>query len=63
MKAIFWDRLFLGLIVVFAAVLLLTGSWFSYTSTFDTGTVGLMSVNIVHGDRPLFFMVSRISVP
>ncbi|MBA3006395.1 MAG: glycosyltransferase family 39 protein [Proteobacteria bacterium] len=55
MKAIFWDRLFLGLIVVFAAVLLLTGSWFSYTSTFDTGTVGLMSVNIVHGDRPLFF--------
>lgn len=49
------DRLLLGAIVVLAAVLLLTGSWFNYTSTFDTGTVGLMSINIAQGDRPLFF--------
>jgi 4-amino-4-deoxy-L-arabinose transferase-like glycosyltransferase len=55
MKTHLLDRLFLAVIVVLAAILLLTGSWFSYTSTFDTGTVGLMSVNIVHGDRPLFF--------
>ncbi|MBU0664965.1 MAG: glycosyltransferase family 39 protein [Proteobacteria bacterium] len=55
MKANLLDRFFLGSIIVLAALLLLAGSWFSYTSTFDTGTVGLMSVNIVHGDRPLFF--------
>lgn len=47
--------MFLGFIILAAAALLLAGSWFSYTSTFDTGTVGLMSVNIVQGDRPLFF--------
>ncbi|MBU0944953.1 MAG: glycosyltransferase family 39 protein [Proteobacteria bacterium] len=46
---------FLGVILFTAAVLLVAGSWFSYTSTFDTATVGLMSVNIVQGDRPLFF--------
>ncbi len=33
----------------------LIGSWLAYTATFDTGTVGLMAVNIVQGDRPLFF--------
>jgi hypothetical protein len=43
-------------IVAAAAVLLLTGSWYSYTSTFDTATVGLMSVNICKGaSYPLFF--------
>jgi hypothetical protein len=47
--------LLLGAILFSAAALLLLGSWYSYTSTFDTGTVGLMSVNIVNGDRPLFF--------
>ncbi len=55
MKAYVSDRLLLAAIVALAAVLLLMGSWFNYTSTFDTGTVGLMSVNIVQGDRPLFF--------
>jgi len=38
-----------------AAVMLTVGSWYSYTSTFDTATVGLMSVNILQGERPLFF--------
>ena len=50
-----FHRLFLGAILLLAALLLLCGSWFSYTSTFDTATVGLMSVNILQGDRPLFF--------
>ena len=50
-----FQRLSLGAILFSAAALLLLGSWYSYTSTFDTGTVGLMSVNIVNGDRPLFF--------
>ncbi len=48
-------RLLLGAIFCSAALLLLSGSWFCYTSTFDTATVGLMSVNILEGDRPLFF--------
>ncbi len=55
MRANMSDRLWLAAIMALAAVLLLMGSWFNYTSTFDTGTVGLMSVNIVQGDRPLFF--------
>lgn len=50
-----FQRFFLGIILFSAAALLLAGSWFSYTSTFDTATVGLMSVNILQGDRPLFF--------
>lgn len=49
------SRWLLGAIFTAAAVLLLAGSWYSYTSTFDTATVGLMSVNIAQGDRPLFF--------
>ena len=30
-------------------------SWYCYVSNFDTGTVGLMAVNILDGERPLFF--------
>ncbi len=45
----------LAAVVASAALLLLSGAWFCYTSTFDTATVGLMSVNILNGDRPLFF--------
>ncbi|GAB4332526.1 MAG: hypothetical protein Kow0089_00420 [Desulfobulbaceae bacterium] len=48
-------RTYLGIIFLAAAALLLTGSWLSYTSTFDTATVGLMSVNISGGERPLFY--------
>ncbi|HEB69615.1 MAG TPA: hypothetical protein ENI88_08340 [Desulfobulbus sp.] len=48
-------RLALAGILLSAAFLLLVGSWFCYTSTFDTATVGLMSVNILHGERPLFY--------
>ncbi len=48
-------RLALVGIILSAAVLLLVGSWFCYTSTFDTATVGLMSINILHGERPLFY--------
>jgi hypothetical protein len=55
MKIMVSHRLLLGTILFFAALLLLAGSWFSYTSTFDTATVGLMSVNILEGERPLFF--------
>jgi hypothetical protein len=50
-----WHFLLLGVIFSSASVLLIAGSWFCYTSTFDTATVGLMSVNILQGDRPLFF--------
>jgi len=50
-----FQRLLLGTILFSAAMLLLFGSWYCYTSTFDTATVGLMSVNILQGDRPLFF--------
>lgn len=48
-------RWYLGAILLAAAVLLLSGSWFCYTSTKDTATVGLMAVNIVEGERPLFY--------
>ena len=30
-------------------------SWLAHFSNFDTGTVGYMAVNILEGDRPLFF--------
>lgn len=43
------------ILFILSAGILITGSLVSYTSTFDTATVGLMSVNIVNGERPLFF--------
>lgn len=55
MQTSFSFRPALAGILLSAAFLLLAGSWFCYTSTFDTGTVGLMSVNILHGERPLFY--------
>lgn len=55
MQARFSFRLALAGILLSAAALLLVGSWYCYTSTFDTATVGLMSINILHGERPLFF--------
>ena len=48
-------RFYLEILVILTAVLLMGGSWYGYTSTFDSGTVGLMSVNIAQGERPLFF--------
>jgi 4-amino-4-deoxy-L-arabinose transferase-like glycosyltransferase len=55
MKTPVSHRVLLGAIFFSAAVLLLSGSWYCYTSSFDTATVGLMSVNILEGERPLFF--------
>ncbi|MBN4065372.1 glycosyltransferase family 39 protein [Desulfocapsa sp. AH-315-G09] len=54
MQIKYYSLLFAG-ILLSSATLLLVGSWLCYTSTIDTATVGLMSVNILHGDRPLFF--------
>ncbi len=50
-----YHSLLLGLIFFSAAALLVGGAWYCYTSTFDTATVGLMAVNILNGDRPLFY--------
>ncbi|MCF6188653.1 MAG: hypothetical protein L3J49_14415, partial [Desulfobulbaceae bacterium] len=55
MQTRFSFRLALAGILLSAAFLLLAGSWYCYTSTFDTATVGLMGVNILHGERPLFY--------
>lgn len=55
MKSTITHHLTLLGILLIAALLLLTGSWYCYTSTFDTATVGLMSVNITRGEYPLFF--------
>lgn len=55
MNTPFSHRISLAVLLLAAALLLLASAYSSYTSTFDTGTVGLMSVNIVHGEHPLFF--------
>ncbi len=44
-----------SLLLVSALAAFLYGVQTCYTATFDTGTIGLMAVNILQGDRPLFF--------
>ena len=48
-------RWWLAGIVLAALVLRVTVSLLNYCFTFDTGTVELMALHILHGERPLFF--------
>jgi len=50
----FWLYSF-WVILILAFINRLATSVTGYTSTFDTGTPGLMAVNILQGERPLFF--------